>query len=77
MCEETVFRICISLRGDFFNSITFTVISKYSKGSVVQISTVFCLPYHVACRRVLLNLNLLTVIERRFSESEIWEMHQL
>ena len=40
---------------DFFNSIAFTVINKYKKVGAVQISTVFCRTYHVACPRVLWN----------------------
>ena len=34
-------------------SIAFTVSNNYGKGGVVQISTVICPHYHVACGRVL------------------------
>ena len=37
----------------FSNSLAFTVINKYGKGGVVDVSTVFGPNYHLACRRVL------------------------
>ena len=45
----------ISLSEDFSNSVFFTMINKYDKGVVVQISTVFGTIYHVAYRQVFLN----------------------
>ena len=40
---------------NFFDSSTFKVITKYDKGAVAQITTVFEPVYHVACQRVLWN----------------------
>ena len=45
----------ILLSEDFSNSVFFTMINKYDKGVVVQISTVFGTIYHVAYRQVFLN----------------------
>ena len=42
-------------KGDFSNSIAFTVISNSGKGAVVQIATVFRPVYHVACPTLLWN----------------------
>ena len=41
MCRETVLKISLSLREAFSNLVAFTVINKYGKVGVVQISTVF------------------------------------
>ena len=41
MCEETVIRSCISLEETFSNPFTFKMISKYGKGAVLHIGTVF------------------------------------
>ena len=51
MSKQTVLRFSISIRETFSNSIAFTVINKYGKGAVVQISTVFRSVYRVACQR--------------------------
>ena len=40
---------------NFFDSIVFTVINMYGKGSVVQTSTVFGPVYHIVCQRVVWN----------------------
>ena len=53
MCERTVLRFSISLRGTFSDSIAFAVIKKYGKGALVQITTLFGPIYHVTYRSVL------------------------
>ena len=53
MCQQTVFGFCMSLKGTFFDVITFTVINKYGKQATIQIATVFRPICHVVCRRVL------------------------
>ena len=40
---------------DFWNSITFTVITQDNKGALIKIESVFLPVYHVACREVLSN----------------------
>ena len=40
---------------DFWNSITFTVITFGDKGALIKIESVFLPVYHVACRDVLSN----------------------
>ena len=55
MCSQRVQRFDILLRETFSNSITFTVINKYAKGVVAQISTVFVPGYHIAFRNVFRN----------------------
>ena len=40
---------------DFFNSISFTVITQHDKGALIKIESVFLPVYHVACRDVLSN----------------------
>ena len=62
MCSETVRRFCILLKETFSNSIALTLINKYAKSAVVQISTVFGPGYHVALRGVLRNETFLTFI---------------
>ena len=42
-------------KSDFFNSITFTVITEDDKSALIQIESVFRPVYHVACREVLSN----------------------
>ena len=42
-------------KSDFYNSITFTVITQYDKGALIKIESVFRPVYHVACRDVLSN----------------------
>ena len=41
MCSQTVLRFCISPREIFSNSIAFTLINRYAKAAVIQISSVF------------------------------------
>ena len=65
------------LREIFFNWITFTLINKYAKGSVVQIWTVFGPVWHVVCRRFFSNVTLYIFVEPHFSESVISEIHPL
>ena len=47
MCEQTVLKFYISLRDTFHNSVFLTVISKYDKGAVMQISTMLQTVYYV------------------------------
>ena len=42
-------------KDDFWNSITFTVITQDDKGALIKIESVFQPVYHVACREVLSN----------------------
>ena len=42
-------------KSDFFNSITFTVITQDDKSALNKIESVFRTVYHVACREVLSN----------------------
>ena len=49
MCKQTVLGFCISLKANFSNGITSTVINKYGTGVVVQIATVFRPICHVVC----------------------------
>ena len=53
MCEQTVLRFPVSLRGTLSNSLTFTVIIKYGKGAAIKTESVFGPVYHVAYRGVL------------------------
>ena len=46
MSSQRVLTFYMSLRETFFNSIAFTVINKFSKSGVTQVSTVFYPPYH-------------------------------
>ena len=48
-------------KSDFSNSITFTVINQYSKGALIKIESVFRPVYHVGCRGVLSNRDLLDI----------------
>ena len=52
---KSVLGFCLLLRETFSNSNTFTVINKYHKDAVVDISTVFGTVYHVVCWRVFSN----------------------
>ena len=52
------FKNLLITKRDFSNSTALTVINKYGKGGVVQISTVFGPLYHVAFRKVHLNGNI-------------------
>ena len=62
---------------DFFNLIALTVTSKFGKGAVVQISTVFRPAYHVTCRRVLWKGTFYRFIYPLSSESVSSKIHQL
>ena len=42
-------------KGDFCNSIIFTVITQDDKGALIKIESVFHPVYHVGCREVLSN----------------------
>ena len=42
-------------KSDFFNSITFTVITQDDKGALIKTETVFRPVYHVVCGEVLSN----------------------
>ena len=42
-------------KSDFYNSITFTVITQDDKGALIKIESMFRPVYHVACREVLSN----------------------
>ena len=52
MRQQTVLRFCIRLTETFSNAITFMVINKYDKGTVVQIATVFQPICYVVCPSV-------------------------
>ena len=77
MCQQTLIRLCFWLKQTFSDSITFTMITKYGNGAVVQIATVFERDYHVACQRVLWNGTFWTNIYPRFLECVIWQINQL
>ena len=51
MWQQTALRICIELTQTFTNWSMWTLMNKYGKGSVVQISTVFGPFSHVCCGR--------------------------
>ena len=53
MCEQTLLGFCVTLKKNFSNTTTFTVINKYFKGAVIQIATVFRPIFGVASVRVL------------------------
>ena len=55
MCQQTIVRFFMSLRGTLSNSIIFTVINEDGKGAAVEIETVFSPVYHVACEGVFRN----------------------
>ena len=55
MCSQTVRRFCILLRETFFGSFTFTLIKKFTKDALAQISTVFGPVYYVAFEKVFRN----------------------
>ena len=42
-------------KSDFYNSVTFTMITQDDKGALIKIESVFRTVYHVACRDVLAN----------------------
>ena len=65
-----------SLREIFSNSIAFTVINKYGKGGVVQISTVFGPPYMLRQDKSS-ERGLLRGFFSHVSESIVWEINQL
>ena len=70
-------RFCIALKETFSNSITFTVISKYGTGAVIQNPTVFGPVYHAAFRRALCNGRFYTFMKSPFTEYVILEIHWL
>ena len=49
-------------KSDFYNSITFTVITQDDKGALIKIESVFQTVYHVACRGILSNGSFKTFI---------------
>ena len=51
--QETVLRLCISVREIFSNAIAFIDIHKYAKSAVLHISTVLLLAHHAGCQSVL------------------------
>ena len=55
MRQETVSRLCVSVREIFSDPITFRDINKYAKRAAVQISTVLVQPDHAGCESVLSN----------------------
>ena len=55
MYSQVVPSFAMSIGENFSDSIALTVINKYDKGAVMEISKVFGPVYHVAIRRVLLN----------------------
>ena len=68
---------CISLTETFCKTITLTVINKYGKRAVLDISTMFGRVYHVAFRMIPWNGIFLTLTESYFSESVISEIPHL
>ena len=42
-------------KGEFYNSITFTMMTQDDKGALIKIESVFRTVYHVACRDILSN----------------------
>ena len=74
---KTLISLCFWLKPTFSDSITFTMITKYGNGAVVQIATVFERVYHVACQRFLWNGTFWTNIYPRFLECVIWQINQL
>ena len=42
-------------KSDFYNSITFTMITQDDKGALIKIESVFWTVYHVACQEVFSN----------------------
>ena len=67
----------MSVTEAFSNSIDLEVINEYDKGTVIQISMVLGLVYHVACQRVLSNGAFETFILTTFSESVISKLQNL
>ena len=65
------------IKTDFFDTITFKMITKYGNGAVIKIATVFEPVYHVACQRVLWNGTFCTYIYPRFSECVISQINRL
>ena len=64
-------------KSDFYNSITFTVITQDDKGALIKIESVFRTVYHVACRDILSNGSFKTLIKARLSWSVISKIHKL
>ena len=53
--KTNTYKALLLIKQTFSDSITFTMITKYGNGAVIQITTVFERVYHVACQRVLWN----------------------
>ena len=53
MCYQTALGFCVSLKETFSNATTFTVITKYWKGAVIQSAEVFRSICRVVFLRVL------------------------
>ena len=64
-------------KGDFCNSITFTLITRAGKRALIKIESVFRTVYHDACRDILSNGSIETFIWARLSWSVISEIHKL
>ena len=77
ICQQTVLRFYVSLRGTFSNSKSSTLINKYLKGAVVQISVVFGAAYNVSSRRVFSHRTFQKFIKPRLLQSLISEIHKL
>ena len=75
ICQRTVLRLCVSLTQTFSDWFVLTVINKYSKGDVLELSTVFWPVYPY--RSVLWNGTFQTFISPRFSDAVSSKIHQL
>ena len=64
-------------KSDFYNSITFTVITQNDKGALIKTESMFRTVYLVACRDVFSNRNVETFIWPRLSWLVISEIHKL
>ena len=53
MCYQNALEIFLSLKENFSNTTTFTVMDNFGKGSAIQIATVFRPIFIVVCLRVL------------------------
>ena len=53
MGEQTVLRLCMSVRQIFSDPIAFIDINKYAKRAVIQISKVVLPAHHAGCQSVL------------------------
>ena len=64
-------------KSNFYNSITFTMITQDDKGALIKIESVFRTVHHVACREVLSNGSFSAFIQARLSWLVISEIHKL